>query len=75
MAGFVFNSLVLYFTASKKTYLKSDQGRNWTAFIKAITALGNTLKPGIIFKGNDLQAQWFIEEFKGVADWYYICSF
>jgi hypothetical protein len=32
------------------------------------------LDPGIIFKGKDLQAQWFIEEFKKIANWHYICS-
>ena len=59
---------------SKSTLLKSDQGRLWTTFIEAVSATGQALKPGIIFKGKDLQAQWFIEEFKKVADWYYICS-
>ncbi|KAF4440765.1 hypothetical protein FACUT_3211 [Fusarium acutatum] len=30
--------------------------------------------PGIIFKGKELQKQWFLEEFKQIADWYYITS-
>jgi hypothetical protein len=30
------------------------------------------LAPGIIFKGKQLQKQWFLEEFKQIADWYYI---
>ncbi|KAF4425158.1 hypothetical protein FACUT_10056 [Fusarium acutatum] len=40
----------------------------------AVTATGRLLKPGIIFKGKELQKQWFIEELKEVADWYYITS-
>lgn len=54
--------------------MKSDQGRGWTSFIEAITATGRVLNPGIIFKGKALQVQWFIEEFKKIADWHYICS-
>ena len=39
-----------------------------------MTADGRVLKPGIIFKGKDLQKQWFIEEFRKFADWFYITS-
>lgn len=74
MAGFGLDGLVLGSSETKKAYLKSDQGRGWTTFIEAITAAGKALKPGIIFKGKDLQAQWFLQEFQQVADWYYICS-
>ncbi|TVY74168.1 hypothetical protein Focb16_v006128 [Fusarium oxysporum f. sp. cubense] len=35
---------------------------------------GRLLKPGIIFKGKELQKQWFIDEFNKIADWYYITS-
>ncbi len=54
--------------------MKSDQGRSWTTFIEAITAKGRILDPGIIFKGKALQAQWFLDEFKKIANWHYICS-
>ena len=74
MAGNGLDGLVLGSAETKKTYLKSPQGRSWTTFIEAITASGKALKPGIIFKGVDLQAQWFLEDFRGVADWHYICS-
>jgi hypothetical protein len=36
-----------------------------------VTATGRLLKPGIIFKGKELQQQWFIDKLKEVADWYY----
>ena len=68
------DGLVLGSSETKKSFLKSDQGRSWTTFIECVSATGNLLKPGIIFKGKDLQGQWFIEEFRNLADWYYICS-
>ncbi|KNB16583.1 hypothetical protein FOXG_21712 [Fusarium oxysporum f. sp. lycopersici 4287] len=55
-------------------FLKGSQTRNWTSFIEAVTADGRALVPGIIFKGKELQKQWFLEEFKQIADWYYITS-
>ena len=58
----------------RKAFLKGSQSRTWTTFIEAVTADGRLLKPGIIFKGKELQQQWFIDELRGVADWYYITS-
>ncbi|OBS14998.1 hypothetical protein FPOA_14026 [Fusarium poae] len=58
----------------RKAFLKGPQTRNWTSFIEAVTADGRALVPGIIFKGKELQKQWFLEEFKQIADWYYITS-
>ena len=58
----------------RKAFLKGSQSRTWTTFIEAVTADGRLLKPGIIFKGKELQQQWFIDELKEVADWYYITS-
>jgi hypothetical protein len=46
----------------------------WTSFLEAVTADSRLLKPGIIFKGKELQQQWFIDELKEVANWYYITS-
>ncbi|KAJ3455068.1 hypothetical protein MRS44_013668 [Fusarium solani] len=50
------------------------QSRTWTSFIEAVTATGHALKPGIIFKGKELQKQWFLNEFELIADWHYITS-
>lgn len=58
----------------KRAMLKSSQSRAWTSFIEACTADGRILRPGIIFKGKELQAQWFIDEFRKIADWYFITS-
>ena len=58
----------------QKALLKGAQSRSWTSFIEAITADGRSLTPGIIFKGKELQQQQFLEEFRQIADWYYITS-
>jgi hypothetical protein len=58
----------------QKAFLKGPQSRNWTSFIEAVTTTGRSLKPGIIFKGKELQQQWFLEEFRKTADWHYITS-
>jgi len=58
----------------KKALLKGVQSRTWTSFIEAVTATGRALKPGIIFKGKELQKQWFLNEFELIADWHYITS-
>ncbi|OBS15625.1 hypothetical protein FPOA_28255 [Fusarium poae] len=75
MAGFGLDSLVIGSSDPKrKAFLKGSQSRTWTSFIEAVTATGRLLKPGIIFKGKELQQQWFVDELKQVADWYYITS-
>ena len=58
----------------RKAILKGPQTRSWTLFIEAITADGRVLVPGIIFKGKSLQQQWFLQEFKQFADWFFITS-
>jgi hypothetical protein len=60
--------------SKQKALLKSPQTRAWTSFIEAITATGRALTPGIIFKGKNLQNQWFLNEFKKSANWYLIIS-
>ncbi|KAJ3453209.1 hypothetical protein MRS44_018864 [Fusarium solani] len=75
MAGFGLDSLVIGSSdPRRKAFLKGSQSRTWTTFMEAVTADGRLLKPGIIFKGKELQQQWFIDELRGVADWYYITS-
>lgn len=68
------DGLVLGSSGTRKAFLKSDQGRGWSTFIECVSATGRLLDPGIIFKGKDLQGQWFITEFKKMANWHYICS-
>ncbi|KAF5597247.1 hypothetical protein FPCIR_3674 [Fusarium pseudocircinatum] len=49
-----------------------DEGGIMTGF--AVIADGRALIPGIIFKGKELQKQWFLDEFKQITDWYYRTS-
>ncbi|RKK98000.1 hypothetical protein BFJ70_g17586 [Fusarium oxysporum] len=75
MVGFGLDSLVIRSSdPKKKAMLKGVQSRTWTSFIEAVTATGRSLKPGIIFKGKELQKQWFLNEFELIADWHYITS-
>ncbi|KAG6996863.1 hypothetical protein FocnCong_v014905 [Fusarium oxysporum f. sp. conglutinans] len=75
MARFGLDSLVIGSSdPRRKAFLKGSQSRTWTTFIEAVTADGRLLKPGIIFKGKELQQQWFRDEFRKIADWYYITS-
>ncbi|KAL9566110.1 hypothetical protein ACKAV7_009728, partial [Fusarium commune] len=75
MAGFGLDSLVIGSSDPKrKAFLKGSQSCTWTSFLEAVTATGRLLKPGIIFKGKELQQQWFIEELKEVADWVFNAS-
>ncbi|KAF4446915.1 hypothetical protein F53441_9493, partial [Fusarium austroafricanum] len=69
MAGFGLDSLVIGSSDPKrKAFLKGSQSRAWTSFIEAVTATGRLLTPAIIFKGKELQQQWFIDDLKQVAD-------
>lgn len=58
----------------KRAFLKGSQSRSWTTFVECISASGRALRPGIIFKGKELQKQWFLQEFRRIADWYFITS-
>ena len=58
----------------KKALLKSPQSRTWTSFIEAVTADGRALTPGIIFKGKELQAQWFAKEIEEIRQWHVVTS-
>jgi hypothetical protein len=58
----------------RKAFFRSSQSSTWTTFIEAVIAYGRLLKPGVIFKGKELQQKWFIDEFRKIADWHYITS-
>jgi hypothetical protein len=59
---------------TKEALVKNGGSRSWVTIIDTITAAGKYLNPGIIFKGKELQGQWFLREFKTICDWKYICS-
>src|SRR6266699_7239852 len=70
MQGMGANGLVLGMAEKCKTFKKDPGWREWTTIIECISASGRHLQPLVIFKGKDVQQQWFpdegIEEFK---DW------
>ena len=39
--------------------VKSPQERSWTTFIECCCADGTAIAPAVIFKGKELQEQWF----------------
>ncbi|SCO92513.1 uncharacterized protein FRV6_16641 [Fusarium oxysporum] len=58
MAGFGLDSLVIDSSdPRRKAFLKGSPSRASTSFLEVVTAIGRLLKPGIIFKGKELQ-QW-----------------
>src|SRR6266699_2266358 len=70
MQGMGANGLVLGMAEKCKTFKKDPGRREWTTIIECVSAGGRHLQPLVIFKGKDVQQQWFpdegIEEFK---DW------
>lgn len=68
------DSLVMGTKETKEALVKNGGSRSWVTIIDAITASGKYLDPGVVFKGKELQGQWFLREFKKICDWKYICS-
>lgn len=59
----------------RKALLKSPESRTWATVIEAITATGKALTPAVIFKGKELQAQWFTDEIQELCpDWFVVTS-
>ena len=52
----------------KSVYVKQNGKRTWTTMLECISQDGRVLPPGVIFKGQDLQNQWFKDQFD--KDWY-----
>lgn len=67
--------MVLGSSATKKVLVKSTQDRAWVTLIEACTAAGHLLHPGIIYKGKNIQGQWFEKDMKRtIPDWQVITS-
>lgn len=60
---------------NKKTRVKGNSLTSLITVIDSVTASGKYLHPGIIFKGEDLQWQWFTREFQRlVPGWKFTTS-
>jgi 4-hydroxybenzoate polyprenyltransferase len=70
MQGMGGNGLVLGMAEKKRTFKKDDGRREWTTIIECISADGRYLHPLVIFKGGDVQQQWFPDEgIEAFKDW------
>ncbi len=62
------NGLILGIIEKQKTFKKDPGQREWTTIIEYISANSRHLQPLIIFRGKNIQQQWFpdknIKEFK-----------
>jgi hypothetical protein len=63
------NGLVVGSAQKRFIQKKQPGGKTWTLFIECISALGNTLKPLVIYKGKSVQQQWFGLDLKDYQDW------
>jgi hypothetical protein len=68
------NGLVIGSSEGKgasQTPTKLDTSRTWISFIECISATGTALNPLIIFKGKNVQDQWFCTKFlQDHASWH-----
>src|SRR4029434_5234741 len=48
--------------------------RAWTSLIECISALGVALPPAVIYKGGDVQQQWFPVEKDEFKDWLFTAT-
>lgn len=63
------NGLVVGSVEKRFIQKKQPGGRTWTSFIECISALGQALKPLVIYKGKSVQQQWFGLELRDYKDW------
>ena len=59
MQGHRGNGLVVGKASRKHILVKSAGSREWVTIVEAGSAVGNSLPPLIIFRGKDVQQQWF----------------
>ena len=69
--GVCTNSRVLASSQKKKAYIKSPENREWVSILETVSATGQKLRPGVIFKGGSLQTTWFPNY---IPNWLYTTS-
>jgi DDE superfamily endonuclease len=70
--GVCTNTRVLASSKKKKAYKKSPENREWVSIIECVSAVGQKLRPAVIFKGNSLQTTWFPST--SIPKWLYTTS-
>jgi hypothetical protein len=59
MEGMGINGLCVGSSATKEAMSKHPESRGWTTIVECISATGAALPPLVIFKGKEIQQQWF----------------
>ena len=62
MEGLGINGLCVGSSATKVALAKHPESRIWTTIVECISASGASLPPLVIFKGKDIQEQWFPDD-------------
>ena len=63
------NQTIIGSSKSKRSYVARAEDREWVSVIECIGAAGRVLTPMVIFKGKNVQHQWFIPN--QTPDWIY----
>ena len=74
MQGHRGNGLVVGKSSRKHILVKSAGSREWVTIIEAVGAEGASLPPLVIFRGKDVQQQWFPDSLEEWESWRFITS-
>jgi len=70
--GLCSNGYVISGKGKCRVYVKAPHNREWVSILEAISAGGQSIRPLVVFKGQNLQSSWFPEV--DVPDWHYTTS-
>lgn len=76
MIGLGDNHFVIGLAAMRKVFTMDPGKREWVTILECVSALGRVLPPLIIFKGAEVQQQWFscqLDE-QDFENWRFCCS-
>ena len=69
MEGYGLNGLVVGHAEKRKVQGKQPGSRTWTTIIECISATGASTLPTVIYKGKDVQQQWFPSKLDIFDNW------
>jgi hypothetical protein len=70
--GLCSNGYVISGKGKRRVYVKAPQNCEWVSILEAISASGQSIRPLVVFKGQNLQSSWFPDI--DVPDWHYTTS-
>jgi len=74
MEGYGLNGLVVGHAEKRKVQGKQPGSRAWTTIIKCIFAIGVSTLPAVIYKGKDVQQQWFPSRLVKFKGWFFTAT-